>query len=107
MLVWLRSLANAFLGRSGKPDRVDTATRMALDGDFSGRGEPSAPERDPAPDVDPLAELVRIINEPGPEPKPKRRKAQSFPRRRLGGQLFSLSASLSPCNVLIWLRGRA
>ena len=82
MLVWLRSLANAFLGRSGKPDRVDTATRMALDADFSGRGEPSAPARDPAPDADPLAELVRIINEPGPEPKPRQNKAQSFPRRR-------------------------
>ena len=45
MLAWLSSLANAFLGTTGKPDRVDTATRMAMDADFSRRGERSAPER--------------------------------------------------------------
>ena len=30
LLSTLRSLANAILGKTGKPDRVDTATRMAL-----------------------------------------------------------------------------
>ena len=58
----LRSIANAFLGRTGKPDRLDT--RLAW------RWLPisSAPEREPALDVDPLEELVRIVGEREPEP---------------------------------------
>jgi hypothetical protein len=36
MPTWLRSLANAFLGKvSGKTSRLDTATRMMIDADFS------------------------------------------------------------------------
>ena len=66
MLAWLRSLAKAFLGRTGKPDRVD-------------------PAPEPAPDVDPLAELAQIINEdPKPEPRPP--KAPTFSRRRRSGR---------------------
>jgi hypothetical protein len=33
LLPTLRSLANAILGKTGKPDRLDTATRMATDAD--------------------------------------------------------------------------
>jgi hypothetical protein len=41
MPTWLRSLVNAFLGKvQGKTSRVDTATRMMIDADFSLRGEP-------------------------------------------------------------------
>jgi hypothetical protein len=33
---WLRSLVNAFLGKvPGKTSRLDTATRMMIDADFS------------------------------------------------------------------------
>ena len=36
MPIWLRSLANAFLGKvPGKTSRLDTATRMMIDADFS------------------------------------------------------------------------
>ena len=45
LLSTLRSFANAFLGKTGKPDPVDTATRMAKYADFSGKGEPSTPKR--------------------------------------------------------------
>jgi hypothetical protein len=48
LLSILRSLANAILGRPGKPDRLDTATRMAMDAVFSDRAEDAIPEREPA-----------------------------------------------------------
>jgi hypothetical protein len=36
--IWLRSLVNAILGRvPGKTSRLETATRMAIDADFSDR----------------------------------------------------------------------
>jgi len=82
VLSTLSSLANALLGRTGKLDRVDTATRMAMDADFSARCEPSAPERKPAPDVDPIEELMRIVGEREPERTPRRPNALTFPRRR-------------------------
>jgi hypothetical protein len=53
MLSTLRSLANAILGKTGNPDRLDTAMRMAMDADFSDRGERSTSEREPAPNIDP------------------------------------------------------
>jgi hypothetical protein len=85
MLTWLRSLAKAFLGRTGKLGRLDTATRMAMDVDFSGRGRTAVAKADPQePPVDPLAELVRIINEQEPKPEPPRPKAPMFQRRRRG-----------------------
>ena len=38
MLIWLRSVVDAILGRvPGKTSRLDTATRMAMDEDFSHR----------------------------------------------------------------------
>ena len=40
MRTWLRSLVNAILGKvPGKTSRLDTATRMAMDADFSDRRE--------------------------------------------------------------------
>jgi hypothetical protein len=39
MLDWLRTLAAAIVGKTGKPGRVDTATRMAMDADFRDSGE--------------------------------------------------------------------
>jgi hypothetical protein len=40
MLTWLRSIANAILGKvPGKPDRLDTATLMVMHAVFSDRGE--------------------------------------------------------------------
>jgi hypothetical protein len=47
MRAWFRSLVNAVLGKvPGKTSRPDTATRMAMDADFSDRREP-APETRP------------------------------------------------------------
>lgn len=64
MLARLRSIADAILGRvPGKPDRTDTATRMAIDADFSNRGEPKTQKRDqPAYDVETLEELQRLTS---------------------------------------------
>ena len=40
MPTWLRSLVNAFLGKvPGKTSRLDAATRMMIDADFSLRRE--------------------------------------------------------------------
>jgi hypothetical protein len=40
MPTWLRSLVNAFLGKvPGKTSRLDKATRMMIDADFSLRRE--------------------------------------------------------------------
>jgi hypothetical protein len=79
MRTWLRSVVNAILGKvPGKSSRLDTATRMAMDADFSDRREPTPQgelqgrERDdghfvkragPLADVDPLEALIRIVNE--------------------------------------------
>ena len=82
LLSTLRSLADAFLGRTGKPDRLDTATRMAMDADFSERGERVASECEPPPMVDPLEELTQIVREWELEPPPQRPKVLTFPRRR-------------------------
>ena len=54
---WLRALIDAFLGRvPGKTGRDDTATRIARDADFRGRGEPSAQVHEPLRKVDLIAE---------------------------------------------------
>src|SRR5271166_2462176 len=59
-------------GKAGKPDRPDAATRMAQDADFSERAEcSSAPEGEPAPRVDPIDELMRIVGE-NAAPPPRR-----------------------------------
>jgi hypothetical protein len=79
MRAWLRSVVDAILGKvPGKTSRLDAATRMAMDADFSARREPklSEPprkrERDDRHLVKPIEEsedvalfeqLVRIVNE--------------------------------------------
>jgi hypothetical protein len=80
MLAWLRSMADAILGRvPGKPDRRDTATRMAMDGDFSDHGEPSRQKGDPqADDVDPLEELHRLTRDASRELRPERQADGCF-----------------------------
>jgi len=70
-LAWLRSITDAVLGNTGKPDRVDTSTRMAMDADFSRKSEPPTPEREPAQKVDQIAELLRIVREQDKEPPPR------------------------------------
>jgi hypothetical protein len=52
---------NAILGKTGKPDRVDTATRMAQDADFRGRREPASLKRESAQRIDAIDELMRIV----------------------------------------------
>jgi hypothetical protein len=62
MGTWLRSLVDVFLGKTpGKPIRLDTPTRMAMDADFNDRGEPTTPAREPYRKVDQMAELDRIL----------------------------------------------
>ena len=79
MRTWLRSLVNAILGKvPGKTGRLDTATRMAMNADFSDRQEAmphrlrSWRERDngrlvkptgSSADIDPLQELIRAVSE--------------------------------------------
>ena len=78
LLSTLRSLANAILGKTGKPNRFDTATRMATDA-RSGSGKPSAPERESAEKVDPIDELMRIVGEQETDaPTPRRTKATTL-----------------------------
>jgi hypothetical protein len=43
---------------------------MAMDADFSDKGEPAGPEPEPAGNVEPIDELVRIVGEPPPR-RPK------------------------------------
>jgi hypothetical protein len=63
MLSTLRSLVNTILGKTGKPDRLDTATRMAMNVDFSKSREIPTLDREPAKKIDPIDELMRIIGE--------------------------------------------
>jgi hypothetical protein len=79
MRIGLPSLVNAILGRaSGRTSRADTATRMAMDADFSYHQDPSATTlsrkrgRDdehlfkpigPSADVALFEQLVRVVNE--------------------------------------------
>jgi hypothetical protein len=78
MKTWVRSAIDTILGRvSGKTSRPDTATRMAMDADFSYRREPTPQrelprgERDDGhlvkggmlADVNFLEELIRIVKE--------------------------------------------
>ncbi len=56
MRAWLRSVVNAFLGKvPGKTSRLDTATRMALDADFSDRREPLTRPPEPMRKADRVA----------------------------------------------------
>lgn len=61
MLSWLRALTDAIMGKvPGKPDRLDTATRMAMYADFTAeRGADARRVDGEAPKVDPIEELRR------------------------------------------------
>jgi hypothetical protein len=79
MRTWLRSLVNAIVGKfPGKTSRLDAATRMAMDADFSARREPKLSEAhrkrerdnrhlfkpiEQSEDVALFKQLVRIVNE--------------------------------------------
>jgi len=79
MPTWLHSLVDAILGKvPGKTSRLDTATRMMIDADFSLARESSAPtdpqqrEREdkhlikpigPSADIALFEQLVRIVDE--------------------------------------------
>src|SRR5215470_9297566 len=79
MRAWLRSVVDVILGRvPSKASRLDTATRMMIDADFSSRREPGPaapprkPERDDGHLVKPIAasadaalfeQLIRVVNE--------------------------------------------
>jgi hypothetical protein len=77
MRTWARSVVDAILGKvPGKTGRLDTATRMAMDADFSCLRESASPAlprgRDDRHLVKPggtlaevefLEELIRIVNE--------------------------------------------
>jgi hypothetical protein len=82
MVSWLRALADAIFGKTRKPDRLDTATRMAMEADFSEQRDPTKSAPDPMPKVDPIDELLRIINEPGNDPPPRRAKVSTISIRR-------------------------
>ena len=58
--------------RQAEPPRRGDA--MAMDADFGDRREPSTSERDRAPEVDPIDELIRIVGEQETGP-PRRAKA--------------------------------
>ena len=79
-LAWLRSITDAVLGKTGKPDHVDTATRMAMDADFSRKDQPPTPEREPAQKVDQIAELMRIVGAAEPD-SPHRADERKFADR--------------------------
>jgi hypothetical protein len=63
MLSILPSVTDAILGRTGKADRPETATRMAMDAEFSDCGEPMHPAREPFQKVDQIEELRWILAE--------------------------------------------
>jgi hypothetical protein len=68
--------AGSVVRQSDQPDRVDTATRMGSDADFSDRGKRAAREPELARKVDPIDELMRIV---GVQAESRRHAA---PRRR-------------------------
>jgi hypothetical protein len=59
---WSR-VALAVARKTGRPVGLDTATRMAMDANFSAREDGTAPEHEPYEETDPLDELMRIVSE--------------------------------------------
>lgn len=83
MLPWLRALANAILGGTGKPDRLGTATRMAIDADHpSDCGASPTRGHEQAADVDPIDELMRIVEKADGPPPHKAHSTIISSRRR-------------------------
>jgi hypothetical protein len=63
MRTWIRSVVDTFLGKiPGRSGRLDTATRMSLDADFSDCRQPSMQVREPTPKVDQIEELQRTLD---------------------------------------------
>jgi hypothetical protein len=82
MLSTLRAITHAMLGKvPGRRGRLDTATRVAMDADFSGRGEPASQEREPAQKIDPIDELMRIVGAAERETRRTAPNAQKFADR--------------------------
>ena len=80
----LQRFARAALGKTGRPSRLDTATRMATDADFRARKEPAAPPHDPPAELSPIDELMRIVGEGTPRgkiPRPAKSRGR-FPAGR-------------------------
>ena len=67
-----RDVALAVARKTGKRIGLDTATRMAMEADFSRSSKPLALEPERAK-VDPIDELKRIIGEGDTEPRTSRR----------------------------------
>jgi hypothetical protein len=99
MRTWLRSVVDTILGTiPGKPSRLDTATRMAMDADFSDRrtsvprSKPQSAERDDGHLVKPIGsladaalfeQLVRVINDAQErDAEDERRLFDPMPRAR-------------------------
>ena len=59
---WSR-VALAIARKTGRRVGLDTATRMAMDADFSVRDDGIAPKDESFEEIDPLDELVRIVSE--------------------------------------------
>jgi hypothetical protein len=68
----LAACTDAVLGKTGRRDRVDTATRMAIDADFIDRGVSRTREPEPAQNVDQIDEPMRIVGVQGKELPPRR-----------------------------------
>jgi hypothetical protein len=73
----LRSLANAGLSKTGKPDRLDRAARMAIDASFRDRGGPTTLARATFCKVDQLEELERISPQKERPPKASTRQGNA------------------------------
>jgi hypothetical protein len=89
MFSTLRSLVNAILGKTQKPDRLDTASRMAMDTQLSERRELPTLDREPAKKIDPIDELMRIIGEQqfeAPRPPQPRGTTLRTSRRHSNGR---------------------
>ena len=115
MRTWLRSVVDTILGRvPGKTSRLDTATRMAMDADFSYRREPKATstpgERgrndehllkpiEASADIALFEQLVRVVNEAQERDAEDERRLSSNARR--SALVFSTAAPRSPvtCGV--------
>jgi hypothetical protein len=99
MRTWLRSVVDTILARvPAKTSRLDTATRMAMDADFSYRREPKATstpgERgrndehllkpiEASADIALFEQLVRVVNEAQEhDAEDARRLYRSMPRAR-------------------------
>jgi hypothetical protein len=62
--IWLRRLANSIVGRTGKPDHFDTATRMATDADFTISSEvESQPGQDAPPSPSQIDEVTHVLSD--------------------------------------------